>query len=127
MEKVANDNSYAYFLIDDETKQNCREYFDCTVVPAPFTTGTLSTGSGWMFPKRSAFLQIFNHYNLVMQESGTVLRLRREQNRPMYDSKYYFPEPTCEDHEGKPIKLHKSSSLFAILIAGASLSLFTFL
>ena len=86
---------------------------------APFTSGALGKGSGWMFEKRSPFLPIFNHYFNKIKESATFKRLQRRRNRPEFDSNYYFPEPTCDTQRGKPIGLYKIFSTFAIVMIGA--------
>ena len=116
--KVASERSNAYFMISSKPIRTCPKVFDCSVVVAPFTTGALGTGTGWMFPKRSPFLPIFNHYYHVIKESGSVIRMRRRRNRPEFDSNYYKPKTTCENLEGKPIGIYKSSSLFIILMIG---------
>ena len=56
-----------------------------------------------------------------MQESGSVKRLKSRRNRPEYDSDYYRPKVSCEHYEGKPIGIHKASSIFAILMVGIGL------
>ena len=93
---------------------------------APFTTGPLGTGSGWMFKKRSPFLAILNHYYLLMKESGSKTRLASRTNRPEFDSEYYLPKQACDHYEGKPIGIHKASSIFAIMIVGMGLAFIFF-
>ena len=117
-EKLANDSSYAWFGISNGVSTSCKRNWDCSVKNAPFTTGILGIGGGWMFKKRSPFLPILNHYFLLMEESGTVWRLRRRMHRPEYDLNYYLPKQKCEHYEGKPIGIHKASSVFGILIIG---------
>ena len=118
MEKIASESSNAYFRITSQPLSSCQKVFDCSVVIAPFTTGALGTGAGWMFQKRSPFQPIFNHYYHIMKESGSVRRMQRRPNRPEFDSNYYKPKTTCENLEGKPIGIYKSSSLFIILMIG---------
>ena len=118
MERVILDSSYALFAFSvNPIIRRCKS--GCSVVIAPFTSGALGRGAGWMFEKRSPFLPIFNHYFNKIKESATSQRLSRTHNRPEYDSNYYFPKPTCETYKGKPIGLYKISSTFAIVIIGA--------
>ena len=119
LEKVASESSNAHFRISSTPLSSCQKVFDCSVVISSFTTGALGTGAGWMFHKRSPFLPIFNYYYHMMKESGSVLRMKRRMNRPEFDSNYYYPKQTCENLEGKPIGIYKSSSLFIILMLGA--------
>ena len=126
LDLLANDSSYAWFGIGGGPGNNCKRNRDCSVVVAPFTTGPLGTGSGWMFKKRSPFLRIINHYYLSMKESGSVERLTRRKNRPEFDSKYYLPKQACDHYEGKPIGIHKASSIFAIMVVGIGLGFIFF-
>ena len=126
MENIANESDNAYFKISSKPLTSCKRVFDCSVVIAPFTTGELGTGTGWMFQKRSPFLKIFNHYYYMMKESGSIERLRRRRNRPEFDSNYYKPKTTCENHEGKAIGIYKSSSLFIILMIGVGVGFLIF-
>ena len=57
----------------------------------------------------------------MIKESGSAKRLQYRKNRPDYYTEYYFPQPNCGNYEGKPIGIHKSSSIFAIFITGATL------
>ena len=98
--------------------QSCKATRDCSVVVAPVTTGPLGTGGGWMFQKRSPFLPIFRHYHDMIRESGTFWRLHQYENRPEMQSDYFYPEPICETHKGKPIGLYKISSIFVIVVIG---------
>ena len=59
-----------------------------------------------------------------MKESGAIYRLRQDYNiagfKPFID---YIPEDVdakgrCETHEGKPVGIHKISSVFAIVVIG---------
>ena len=119
METVANDSSYALFIIREEPGLKlCKVTRDCSVVLAPVTTGPLATGVGWIFQKRSPFLPIFRHYHDMIRESGTFLRLHQYENRPEMQSNYFYSEPICETHKGKPIGLYKISSIFVIVVLG---------
>ena len=118
METIANESSNAYFKISSNPLTSCQRVFDCSVVIAPFTTGALGTGTGWMFQKRSPFLPIFRHYHDMIRESGTFWRLHEFENRPDFQSNYFYPEPICETHKGKPIGLYKISSIFVIVVIG---------
>lgn len=126
MEEIANESNNAYFKISSKPLTSCRRVFDCSVVIAPFTTGALGTGTGWMFLKRSPFLPIFNYYYNMMKESGSIERLRRRRNRPEFDSNYYKPKATCQNHEEKAIAIYKSASLFIILMIGVGVGFLIF-
>ena len=121
LEKVAKDGSSAYFMISSKPLTSCKRFYDCSVVVAPLTTGILGSGVGWMFKKRSPFLQIFNHYFYKIEESGSYQRLRRRRNRPEFDLNYYRPELTCKTHKGKPVGIYKISSVFAIVAVGVGI------
>ena len=126
MAEVAKDASYASFLIKQTQDKDCPEYVDCRVVAAPFSSYTGTGGAGWLFPKRSPFLPIFNYYFWIMKGSGAYGRIMKPQNSPLYNPKSIIYQQ-CENLEGKPIGIHKSSSVFVILIAGLCLSILVFL
>ena len=126
MAEVANDASYASFFIKHGQDKDCPEYMDCRVVAAPFSSYTGTGGAGWLFPKRSPFLPIFNYYFWIMKGSGAYGRIMKPQNRPGYNPKS-ITKKQCEILEGKPIGIHKSSSVFNLLMAGLCLSILIFL
>ena len=125
MKRVALDSSYAAIVFNEYPMiVVCKS--GCSVAIAPFTSGALAQGNGWMFQKRSPFLPVFNHYFNKIKESATFKRLRRLSNRPEYESNYYFSKPTCETRKGNPIGLYKISSMFAIVIIGAGACFMTY-
>ena len=64
MDKLVEDESYAQFSIGGKNTGYvvCKRYQRCEVVKAPFTEGRFPGGVGWLFPKRSPYLPIFNQY-----------------------------------------------------------------
>ena len=126
MAKIAEDGSYASFIIDHLPDSECPEYVDCRVVVAPFSSFAGTGGAGWLFPKRSPFLPIFNYYFWIMKGSGAYGRIMKPQNRPGYNP-MSIAKQQCENLEGKPIGIHKSFSVFVILMTGLCLSILIFL
>ena len=97
----------------------CPAYQKCKVVIAPFTEGRINGGMGWLFPKRSPFLPIFNKYYWEVKEAG---HYERVYNKPEYDKTHLLPDQECEDLDGHPISMHKVISLFALFFSTAFLS-----
>ena len=120
MEKISEDDSYAFFTISTTVYGMCDAYQKCKVVTAPFTTGRFAGGAGWLFPKRSPFFSIFNHYVRVLKETGLKDRV---VNTPEYDPKYLLPDQECETFDGHPVSMSIVFSLFAMLLGAAGLSL----
>ena len=86
----------------------------------PFVVNKIP-GGGWMFPKRSPFFPIFNQYFIVLKEEGIFKRIMES-----YDDNPGLPPQVCNNYDGKPIKINKIFSLFAIIAGGIGMSTFLF-
>ena len=120
LDKLVEDESYAYYVgRTDKGQSPCVKYQNCEVVTAPFTEGKSSSGSGWMFPKRSPLLPIFNKYFWELKEAGHYERI---YHQPEYDPFKLLPDQECKDLDGDPISQHKVISLFTMFFSIAFLS-----
>ena len=90
---------------------------------APFIEGRIYGGQGWLFPKRSPFLPIFNKYYMEIKEAGHLYRISRQ---PKYDPTYLLPQQECGDLDGHPISMHKVISLFVLIFGTVFLSVMIF-
>ena len=79
-------------------------------------------GGGWMFPKRSPFYPIFNHYFIELEASGVYKRIGE-----FWDENSHLPPQVCPDYDGKAIKIEKIVSLFLLSAGGVALSVLIFL
>ena len=120
MEKVSEDETYAFFAISSAFYSSCDAYQKCKVVTALFTTGRFAGGAGWLFPKRSPYFSIFNYYVRVMKETGLKDRI---VNTPEYEPKYLLPDQECETFDVHPVSMLIVISLFAMLLGAVFLSL----
>ena len=120
---MAEDDNFAYFGISIDPKFQCNLYQTCAIVNPPFTDGKYSGGIGWLFPKRSAFLPIFNKFFWKMKEAGLI---RRIYNQPEYRPNKLLPNQVCETLDGDPISMHKVVSLFALFAVAFSFTLAVF-
>ena len=123
MEKIAKDERYAWFSVSWEPPVECDKYQKCEVVSVPFTEGRFPGGRGWIFPKRSPFLPIFNKYYWELKEAGFRTRIK---NKPEYRPNHLLPEQECETLDGHPISMHKVISLFAMFFGAFCCSFLIF-
>ena len=123
MEKVSEDEAYAFFAISSTVYKSCDVYQKCKVVTAPFTTGRFAGGAGWLFPKRSPYFSIFNYYVRVMKETGLKDRI---VNTPEYEPTYLLPDQECETFDAHPVSMLIVISLFAMLLGTTCLCLVIF-
>ena len=108
------DESYAFFAFSNTPDRKCHSYHSCKVVTVPFTEGRISGGAGWIFPKRSPFLSIFNRYYWELKEGGHFDRI---QSKFEYDPTKLLPGQECETLEEDPISMHKVISLFTMFFS----------
>ena len=92
------------------------------VVKVPFTEGKVPGGSGWLFPKRSPFLPIFNKHFWELKELGHWKRISKSYSSTALLS----TSQENEDLDEHPISMHKVISLFAMFFGAAFLSLLIF-
>ena len=124
MDKLVEDDSYVQFRLESKTSGSlCKRYQRCEVVKAPFTEGSYPGGVGWLFPKRSPFLSVFNHYYWELKYAGHWNRIG---NKPEYNPTKLLPYQECETLDGHPISMHKVISLFTMFLAVAFISLAIF-
>ena len=123
MEKITEDDSYAYFSLDRGPMLFCKMYQACKVIIPPFTDGRFSGGTGWIFPKRSPFLHIIHKWYWKMKEAGLFKRIWYQ---PKYSPNKLLPKHECETLDGHPISMHKVISLFVMLIGAFSFCLSIF-
>ena len=116
---LVEDDSYAVFRVTAGAPSDCDAYYHCSVVRAPFITHE-TLGVGWLFPRRSQFYSMFNHYHTSIVEAGTAERARA----PYFDIGIgYRKEQLCTNYDGKPIGMKKIISLFGIILIGVILSM----
>ena len=120
LDRVASDDTYAFFRTSRGHPLECQAYQKCKVVAAPFTVGRSMGGAGWVFQKRSPFLPILNHYYWKYEESGLIERI---WNQPKYDPTHLLPDRECETLDGHAVSMLKVASLFAMLASAACLSI----
>ena len=73
---------------------------------------------GWLFPKRSPFLPIFNKYFWELKEGGHWDRIN---SKPEYDPTKLLPDQECDTLDGHPIRMFKVISLFAMFFCSVAL------
>ena len=98
----------------------CSKYQTCEAVIAPFIEGRYPGGVGWIFPKRSPFLPIFNQFYWDIKEAGLLDRIWAQ---PKYSPNKLLPKHECETLDGHPIHMHKVISLFTMLFGAFCCSL----
>ena len=98
-----------------------QEYKRCEVVVIPHVIYK-SYGSGWVFPKNSALLPIFQYYVTAMKEGALLWRIGR-----LYSTNPYEKCQICDEYDGSPIGAEKTFSLFGVMFAGMGISIITFL
>ena len=124
LEKVARDNSYVFFgFLSIALIGHCEAFQKCEVVEAPFTEGSMVGGVGWLFPKRSPFLPLFNQMFWDLKEKGFMQRI---QNQPQYNPNKLLSLQECETLDGQAISMLKVISLFSMLGGAACVSLLIF-
>ena len=99
--------------------QFCERYQKCEVVRVPLIEGPFSGGLGWMFPKRSPFLQTFNKYYWELREAG---HWRRVLDQPKYFKNKFLPPQECEEFDVHPISMDKVISLFTMFFVSVFIS-----
>ena len=99
----------------------CDSFKNCKVVVTPFVINKIP-GGGWMFPKRSPFYPIFNHYFIELEATGLYKRIQ-----DFWDENSHLPPQVCPDYDGKAIKIDKIISLFLLSLGGVGLSVLIFL
>ena len=120
---MAEDDNFALFAISVGANVNCKIYQTCEVVNTPFTDGKFPGGMGWLFPKRSPFLPIFNKLFWKMKEGGLIDRIAFQ---PEYTPNKLLDTQVCETLDGDPISMHKVVSLFALFAVAFSFTLAIF-
>ena len=120
MDKLADDETYAFFKVAAESSAHypCQRYQKCEVVMTPFTEGLFPGGMDWLFPKRSPLLPIFNKYYWELKESG---HFKITFDKPEYDPSHLLPDQECETLDGHPISMDKVISLFTMFFSTAFL------
>lgn len=120
-DKLAEDDSYAFFTIQNKDRISCLNYQKCNVVRKiiPFTGSKTAGGRGWLFPKRSPFLPIFKKYFWELKEAG---HWRRIKDKAEYNKYHLLPDQECEDLDGHPISMHKVISLFTMFFVAVFVS-----
>jgi hypothetical protein len=90
----------------------CEKWSNCEIASIPYVVDK-DLGSGWIFPKKSAFLPIFKYYISRMKEGAIYRRIISSQG---------MPRRICPEYAGKPIGLEKVVSLLGVIILGAGFS-----
>ena len=114
LEKLVEDESYASLLMANSINslRRCKRFYDCNVVAVPYVVYQ-TLGAGWIFPKQSPLLPIFNHYVTSLKEIGTINRIEGS-----YDDRKGMPGQICPNYDGHPINAEKSFSLFVLMLIG---------
>ena len=126
---MIEDDSYALFLVGSEAPVDCDRFYKCEIVAAPFTTGIINLGKGWMFQKRSPFLKLFRRAFRKMEEAGTIKKMEERLRRERNFERYHLKDQICSRLDGSIIGFdgaNKSFMLFVLFVAGVSLSQFIF-
>ena len=118
---ILEDESYAAYLNLAGLPSFCKNFYNCKVVVTPFVVNTIP-GGGWMFPKRSPFFGIFNHYYIELEAMGIFKRIMTS-----WDDESNLPSQECPQYEGAAIKMDKLISLFLLISGGIGLSILIFL
>ena len=118
---ILEDESYAAYLNLFDVPSFCDSFYNCKVVVTPFVVNKIP-GGGWMFPKRSPFFAIFNHYFIELEAMGIFERII-----DFWDEKSNLPNQECPQYEGAAIKMDKLVSLFLLISGGIGLSILIFL
>ena len=119
LDHVVKDDSFAGYLMTTSKSgamTDCDKWVECRVVVIPEVIHK-TLGSGWIFPKRSALLPIFNYYVQTIKEGAVFSRIVESY----YDRKG-MPDQVCPEYDGKPIGLEKSLSLLGVMLVGVCLS-----
>ena len=123
---MVEDDSYALFVVGSEAPVDCDRFYKCDIVAAPFTTGIVNLGKGWMFQKRSPFLSAFKRAFRKMAEAGTIRKMEDRLRRDKNFERYHLKDQICSGLDGTPIGWNKSLLLFLAFAGGVSLSLLCF-
>ena len=129
MESIVEDDSYVGYIqgsSSDGCMDNCELYRDCKAVVIPYVIYK-SAGSGWIFPKNSPLLPIFQHYVTSLVKEGGMMKKIEDKIKIEMDNNPLMPCQICADYDGAPIGIEKAFSLFGLLIGGAGLCWITFL
>ena len=122
MDFILEDESYAVYVNwAGGLPSSCKSFYNCKVVVTPFVVNKIP-GGGWMFPKRSPFFAIFNHYFIELEAKGIFKRIMA-----FWDDESYLPDQECPQYEGAAIKMDKLVSLFLLISGGIGLSILIFL
>ena len=124
---MVEDDSYALFLVASETPAECDRFYKCDIVAAPFLTGIINIGKGWMFQKRSPFLPLFKRTFRKMEEAGTVRKIEDKTRREQNFERYHLTDQICNALDGNPIGREKSWSLLLFFVGGVGLSQIIFM
>ena len=117
LDKLVEDDSWAaYIMTDKDGPTHCKQFSECKVLAIPEVIDKV-TGAGWIFPKKSPLLPMFNHYVSLIKEGGIYEKMKNNYNDQLVTGQ------VCPDYDGKPIGLPKCFSLFGLLSAGGILSL----
>ena len=122
---MVEDDSYALFLVGSEAPVDCDRFYKCDIVAAPFTTGIINLGKGWMFQKRSPFLKLFKRAYRKMEEAGTIRKMEERLRRERNFERYHLKDQICSRLDGSRIGFegaNKSAMLFALFVGGVSIS-----
>ena len=121
MEKLVEDDTYAGYAQVGGSGDLfwCDVYYKCNVVKVPYVISR-SLGNGWIFPKRSALLSMFNVYVSAIKERGVSTRIGNSYAYPILPG---MPLQLCKEYDGEAIGINKSFSLFGIIFVGAGFSL----
>ena len=118
---ILEDESYAVYFNLGGFPKFCPNFYNCKAVVTPFVVNTIPGGE-WMFPKRSPFFAIFNHYFIELEAMGIFKRIMES-----WDDESFLPYQECPQYEGAAIKMDKLISLFLLISGGIGLSVLIFL
>ena len=125
LKTITDDDSYVGYM-SSGSKTGCMgnspEFRDCKVMVIPYVIRKTS-GSGWVFPKNSPLLPVFNHLHTSIMKEGALYKRINIQ----YASNPLAKCQICDDYDGKPIGPEKVFSLFGLMVAGACFSFITLL
>ena len=119
---MVEDDSYALFLAASEPPVDCDRYYKCDIIAAPFETGVINIGKGWMFQKRSPFLPFFKRAFTKMEQAGTIRKIEDRTRREQNFERYHLKEQICSSLDGTEIGWNKALLLFLLFFTGVAIS-----
>ena len=113
--QISLNEKYAQY-IDYKAAKNLNEYKDCSLRSSNVFYGKIYIG--FMFPKYSKFLPLFNSRIQAMRENGELESITR---------RYAEQIQKCQEGKGKPLGFENILIAFIILYAGCCFSFVIFL